>query len=187
MKTHLNDDLDHCETNAEIAPGISILIVEDDDLTGMSLCGVLKRAGYCVTTVTDGTEAIQKIQDHVFDIVITDIHVPGESGLEILRVARSLKRPTAVILVSADSTFDTVIDAIRAGAYEYVIKPFLMEDFLIKVKVAVRRHISEIIRLNAVRSIANIVARLRESHEEFLRNNPEFAAKALNKKQSMTH
>lgn len=106
-----------------VAPA-RILVADDDQTTRFAISSMLKKAGYAVTSVKDGAEALLKIQQIRFDLAFLDIRMPKLTGLEVLaRVRLGTSHPKMVIMTS-DGTPESVLSAVREQAYEYLSKPF---------------------------------------------------------------
>jgi DNA-binding NtrC family response regulator len=110
-----------------------ILVAEDEASIREGLCELLRDEGYEVTTAADGTEALAAIDDGNFDLVMTDLRMPGADGLEVLRHARELAPQTLVLLFTAHASIETAVEALRQGAHDYILKPLVFEDVLHKV------------------------------------------------------
>ncbi|HOC38556.1 MAG TPA: sigma-54 dependent transcriptional regulator [Thermodesulfobacteriota bacterium] len=113
-----------------------ILIVEDDDKMLGLLRKVLARHGFSVTTCIRGWEALEKAGQDVYDLVISDIRMPGMTGLDLLKSIRSLSPDTYVILMTAFGSVDSAVASMKQGAYDYITKPFKMDEFVILVRKA---------------------------------------------------
>jgi len=101
-----------------------ILIADDDRATRHLLKGVLEEAGFDVTAVADGDAALKKLHGGEFDLLLTDVWMPGMNGLELLsRLHQEPKRPRTIVMTS-DDTSDVMLRAIREQAYHYFRKPF---------------------------------------------------------------
>jgi len=100
-----------------------VLVVDDDRALRHALSAMLDNAGFSITEAADGLSGLTQIQDHYFDLVILDLGLPGIGGLDILSEIQRLKIPPKVIIVTADDTPGTVVQAIRDHAYQYVVKP----------------------------------------------------------------
>jgi len=100
-----------------------VLVVDDDRALRHALSAMLDNAGFSITEAADGLSALTQIQDRPFDLVILDLGLPGIGGLDILSEIQTLKFPPKVIIVTADDTPATVVQAIRDHAYQYVVKP----------------------------------------------------------------
>jgi CheY-like chemotaxis protein len=109
----------HAPTSA-----VRILVADDDGTTRLAIGGMLKKAGYAVTAVTNGTEALSQIQQADFALAFLDIWMPELTGLEVLARARASEAPTKIIIMTSDDTPETLLRAIREQAYEYLSKPF---------------------------------------------------------------
>jgi len=136
----------------------SLLVVEDDDTARVLLTNVLKRAGYHVTAASDGETAIQllnnaggtRAEGYPYDVVITDIRMQGLDGIEVMHVAMRNDPPPAVILMTGFSSVETAVAALRAHAFDYLLKPCDTEDLLRCVEGAVHHRNAEIQRTNAI-------------------------------------
>lgn len=101
-----------------------ILVADDDRTTRFAICSMLKKAGYAVTSVQNGAQALRKIQQMSFELAFLDIWMPELTGLEVLaRVRLGTSHPKMVIMTS-DGTPESVLSAVREQAYEYLSKPF---------------------------------------------------------------
>jgi two-component system response regulator AtoC len=113
-----------------------LLIVDDDPVSLDLLREVLSKEGYEVTTALSGEEAISQGMENLFDIVITDVRMGEKDGMDVLRSFRRTSPETSVIVVTAFGSMDTAIEAIREGAFDYISKPFKLEEIRITVKRA---------------------------------------------------
>ena len=101
-----------------------ILVADDDRATRFAISSMLKKAGYAVTAVKDGAEALRKIQRTSFDLAFLDVWMPKLTGLEVLARVRAGKSHPKIVIMTSDGTPETVLRAIREQAYEYLSKPF---------------------------------------------------------------
>ncbi|MFZ5946605.1 MAG: sigma-54-dependent transcriptional regulator [Stygiobacter sp.] len=111
-----------------------ILIVDDEKPIRDSLKMILDEEGYKTETSADGEEALNKIKENNFDIVITDIKMPKLDGIQLLENASKISPETFFIIMTAYASVKTAIDALRNGAYDYLIKPVEFDDVIIRVK-----------------------------------------------------
>ncbi len=111
-----------------------LLIVDDDKVTLDLLREVLLKEGYQVTTALSGEEAISLTKDHIFDVVITDVRMGEKDGMEVLRSFKKTSPETSVIVITAFGSMDSAIEAIREGAFDYISKPFKLEEIKFTVK-----------------------------------------------------
>ncbi len=111
----------------------NILVAEDELAVRESLAEVLREEGYEVTAVADGTEAVRALEEREFDLVLSDIRMPGADGLEVLRRTREIAPQTLVLLMTAHATVETAVEAIRRGAQDYLLKPIIFDDLLHKI------------------------------------------------------
>ena len=106
---------------------MEILLADDEKSIVVTLRDALEAAGHRVTAVFEGRAALEAIARKTFDLVISDIRMPGADGVEVLRRARGSFPPTDVILITGFGTIDQAVEAMREGAYTYLTKPFLNE------------------------------------------------------------
>src|SRR5260221_4565256 len=111
----------------------SILVVDDERAIQDSLAWCLRTDGHEVQTAEDGEEAMAIMASQHFDVVISDIIMPGVSGLDLLRRSRALHPRTLVVLITAYATLETAAEALRDGASDYVLKPFKFDDLRSRV------------------------------------------------------
>jgi DNA-binding NtrC family response regulator len=107
-----------------------ILLVEDDDSVRQTVSMFLDLEGYAVEAVASTREAFEKLAAQSYRVVVSDIYIDDRTGLDILSAARSADPGCAVILMSARGSMETVMAATRGGAFDYLAKPFEMDDLL---------------------------------------------------------
>ena len=105
-----------------------LLVVDDEPQMLIAIQETLKQRGYRVTSAGSGMEALRKLRDKYYQLVITDMRMPEVSGLDLLRKVRNLSPQTPVILLTAYGTVQNAVDAMRDGAYDYLLKPFSSES-----------------------------------------------------------
>lgn len=113
-----------------------ILVADDDIFVRDVIIKLLTEQGYSVTTADDGHEAIRQLRFEDICLVLTDLRMPGADGLEVLRTARQINPKIAVVILTAYGTLDTALDAVKEGAYDYLTKPFVMQQLLLVVRNA---------------------------------------------------
>ncbi|KAF4515862.1 hypothetical protein B566_EDAN000097 [Ephemera danica] len=100
---------------------------------------MLKRAGYAVTAVSDGEEAIEQLQKEIFDLVLTDLRMPKVDGMEVLRAVKSASPETVVLIITAFATADSAVEAMKQGAYDYLTKPFQVDEVQLIIRNALEK------------------------------------------------
>lgn len=115
-----------------------ILIVEDEDTLRDSLCRVFEREGYETAAVSSAEAALELFDEGSFDLVITDIILPGISGIELLRRIREASPDQQAVVMTAYASLETAVETLRAGAYDYIVKPIIHEEIKQTVKNALR-------------------------------------------------
>jgi DNA-binding NtrC family response regulator len=116
-----------------------LLVVDDDPVTVDLLKEVLTKEGYEVVTALSGEEAIARGMEDPFDIVITDMRLGDQDGMEVLRSFKKFAPEATLIMITAFGTIETAIEAIREGAFDYISKPFKLEE----IKITVRRALEQ--------------------------------------------
>jgi two-component system, NtrC family, response regulator AtoC len=115
---------------------LRILIADDNDSLRRSLARAIAQSGHDVEEAPNGNAAIEKLHESYFDVVVSDLKMGGSSGLDVLKTAKALHPTSAVILMTAFATVSTAVDAMKAGAFDYVQKPFEIEEMEAKIKKA---------------------------------------------------
>ncbi|GAB4417897.1 MAG: sigma-54 dependent transcriptional regulator [Thermodesulfovibrionales bacterium] len=111
-----------------------ILIAEDEEITLKHLVNTLKREGYEVTGVRDGNEALHALEGERFDVLITDIKMPNLSGMEVLERAKEIDPEIEVMIITGFGSIGSAVEAMKKGAYDYITKPFDLDELVIKVR-----------------------------------------------------
>ena len=112
---------------------LRILLVEDDPDVRASVADALRGARYTVEEAADGRVAIERAAKSFFDLVISDIRLPNAGGLEIFRAVRRSSPATEVILMTSFATVGDAVEALKAGAYDYLTKPFDLDELIVRV------------------------------------------------------
>ena len=112
----------------------TILVADDEALARQSLVEVLQEEGYQVYAAADGTAALQLLEEVEVDLVLTDLKMPGADGVAVLKRVRETCPQTMVMLMTAYASVETVVEALRLGAQDYLLKPLLLDDVLNKVR-----------------------------------------------------
>src|SRR5206468_5844811 len=113
-----------------------ILIADDHDSLRRGLAQALAEAGHDTEEAPNGNAAIEKLHEGFFDVVVSDLKMGGSTGLEVLKTAKTLHPSCAVILMTAFGSVSTAVEAIKAGAFDYVQKPFEIEEMEVKIEKA---------------------------------------------------
>ena len=113
---------------------LGILVAEDEEITLKHLTNTLRAEGYVVDAAKDGSEALKKFESRHPDVVIADIKMPGLSGLELLAKIKDTRPETEVIIMTGFGSIGSAIEAMKKGAYDYITKPFELDELVIKVK-----------------------------------------------------
>jgi len=105
-----------------------VLVVDDEPMIVSLLSTILREKGWDVTEARSGTEAIDQLDRSRFDVILTDLVMPGDSGIDLLRAAKEIHPDVEVILMSGYATADTAIEAMRNGAFHYIMKPLKPDE-----------------------------------------------------------
>jgi len=132
----------------------TILLIEDDPGTASALQKVLQNEGYAVDLAGRGDDGLTQALSRSFDLVLTDLKLPGLNGMDLAAQLHTAKPKLPIIMMTAHGTTDTAIEATKIGAYEYLIKPFEADDLLDVVAAAVAhsRLMSEPVEMGEARS-----------------------------------
>jgi DNA-binding NtrC family response regulator len=111
----------------------SILVVDDEEIVRDSLASWLQEDGYRADTAADGPTALAKLTQQPYNILLVDLKMPGMDGLQVLAQAKTLPPDAPVIIMTAYATVDTAVQAMKQGAYDYLVKPFEPEELSLMV------------------------------------------------------
>ncbi len=115
-----------------------ILVVDDDEDGRNTIRTILQKEGYDPLVAEDGNEAIDKIRTVDLDLIISDLRMPGMDGLQLLKAAKIVNPHIPIIIVTGSGTVETAVDAMKAGAYDYLLRPFKKSDILNLVQRALK-------------------------------------------------
>ncbi len=118
---------------------VRVLVVDDEETVRDLLQRVMKEAGYDVVTAANGQEALDKVSQLNAGVVLLDIRMPGMSGMEVLQQITTNWPETCVVMISAVADTQTAVDAMKLGAYDYIIKPFNLDEVVRKVQEAIEK------------------------------------------------
>src|ERR1700682_208987 len=113
-----------------------ILVADDHDAVRRGLGRGLTEAGHEVQEASNGNAAIEKLHESYFDVVLSDVKRGGSEGRDVLRTTRAMHPTTAVILMTAFGSVNTAVEAMKIGAFDYVLKPFEIEEMEVKIEKA---------------------------------------------------
>jgi two-component system response regulator PilR (NtrC family) len=128
------------ETLTRTTAGTARILIVDDERSMRELLGiVLRREGYDVLVAECGREAVTLLEEHPIDLLISDIKMPDLSGVDVLRAAKSVDQDIIGIMVTAFASTESAVDALRMGAYDYLSKPFDVDELKLVVRNALER------------------------------------------------
>ncbi len=128
-----------------------LLVVDDEEQFVEALSERLAMRGYDVTTSLSGEDAIEKMKNYTFDVVILDVRLPGIEGTEVLRKIKSLKPLTEVIMLTGHGTVEMAIEGMKLGAFDFLMKPCETEDLTVKIEKAHDRKAEQEDRIRAAK------------------------------------
>jgi len=137
----------------------NILVAEDDRIVQDVIVKFLSDEGYPVAVASDGLAALKHLRIEDIQLVLTDLRMPGADGMEVLRTAKQINPRISVVMLTAYGTLDTALDAMKEGAYDYIVKPFVMQQLLLVVRNAFAM-------ASLVRDHEKLSAELRELNKE---------------------
>lgn len=117
-----------------------VLVVDDEALMRNFLLEALKRKGFEAVGAENGEKALKLLQDQSFDLVITDMKMPGLTGLDVLKKIKEISPQTIAIVITAFGTIENAVEAMQAGAFHYLIKPFSLETLMATIEKA-KQHV----------------------------------------------
>ncbi len=137
---------------------INVLLVDDDRQVLSSISSALATRGLTSEVAASGEEALEKLGEHVFEMMLADVSMPGMSGIELLERARRQWPGMAVVMLSAHQSVPTVVEALKKGAIDYLVKPFRLEELLVRTENVLRHRRLE-------QEVEELRAKMQESEE----------------------
>lgn len=116
-----------------------ILLVEDDQMIGAAIQGVLRDASYATDWIQDGPGALAALQAQHYDLVLLDLGLPGKDGQEVLSCIRAANNPVPVLIITARDQLEERLRGLDGGADDYLLKPFEMAELLARMRAVLRR------------------------------------------------
>jgi len=113
-----------------------ILVAEDEPTLREGIATAFRDRGWQVEEAADGETAIARLEQEVYDVLVTDYKMPGRSGLEVVKRCKMLNESTVALMMTAFGTVESAVDAMKAGTFDYVLKPFDLEELEMKVERA---------------------------------------------------
>ncbi len=149
-----------------------VLVVDDEEVVANLLGRRLAQSGFEVSTANSGAEALSKISQLDFSTVLLDMRMPGMSGIDVLRRLTVDRPEICIIMVTAVDDATTAVEAMKLGAYDYVIKPFNLDDVVLRVRRAVEksnlRREAENKRLELERKVLELTGHLQQRFGELV-------------------
>jgi DNA-binding response OmpR family regulator len=116
-----------------------VLVVEDERRLASYICQALLEEGFAIDCVHDGPSALDMAQSYDYDIIVLDLMLPGIDGLTVCRQLRKAGQPTSVLIVSARDLVEDRVTGLNAGADDYLVKPFAMQELIARARALLRR------------------------------------------------
>jgi signal transduction histidine kinase len=152
-----------------------LLIVDDETVQMRAMCDTLDQEGYSVTGSTSAQQALQLMRDERFDLIITDLTMPGMDGIAFLKAAREMDEAMIGIVMTGHGSIDTAVAAMKAGAFDYILKPFTLR----LIRPVLERALN-------VRKLVNENTQLRQAEEVVRRVNERLEAMVAERTRQLT-
>jgi len=130
---------------------IRILVVDDEKEFAETISERLTLRGNDVTTAFSGDDAIKKVRDYLYDVVILDVAMPGKDGIDTLREIKSMRPLTEVIMLTGHGTMESAIEGMKLGAYDFLLKPCESDELVDKINKAYERKYEQDERIRAAK------------------------------------
>ncbi len=131
--------MDNKITNESKSSPKRLLIIDDEENMRHMLSSLLNKSGYRVDTASDGADALEKVDQTLYDFILCDLKMPNMNGMEFFETARDKLWASTVIMMSAYGNIDTAVEAMKKGAYDFISKPFKPDEVLLTLKKAEER------------------------------------------------
>ena len=139
-----------------------LLIVEDEKVALRNLEHVMEKEGYTVTATTSGPNALKLLDGQEFDVVLTDLKMEKVDGLEVLGRCKELYPDTEVIMITAYATIPSAVETMKKGAYDYIAKPFKLDEVRKVVEEAALKVAEELLRRQVPRLLKQLFGSARD-------------------------
>jgi len=151
----------HADKSTMSSSDINILLVEDDDDMRLTLSDFVSQLGVTVKTARDVPDALRAIQNEAapFNIVLTDLKLPGGTGMDVVKAAHGRAAESLVTIVTGYASLESAIEAIRLGAYDYITKPFSLDEIGVQIR-------NMIARVSLSKENARLSERLQEVYQQ---------------------
>jgi DNA-binding response OmpR family regulator len=143
-----------------------ILVVDDEEVTRLSLAEILSLEGYQVASAKSGEQALQKLEKETFDLVLADLVMKEVDGLQVMEAAKKLSPETVVIMLTAYGTLESAIQAMRQGAYDYLIKPCGAQEIVTSVESGLAKQRQERRRQELLSRVEEMLRALKAEEDE---------------------
>ena len=117
----------------------NVLVVDDEEEVRDTLKNVLKSLDYIPYTAAGGAEALQILKNNPIDVILSDLYMPEMDGIELLKKVRRVDSKVVFLMITAHPTIETAVEAIKKGAYDYLTKPFHIEEVRLKINRALEK------------------------------------------------
>lgn len=118
---------------------INVLVVDDEEDVLQTLESMLKELNFTTLVAKSGDKAMEIIENNKIDVVLSDIYMPETDGFELLKNVRVFDKEIVFLMITGKPTIETAVQSIREGAYDYITKPFDMEDLRIKINRCIEK------------------------------------------------
>lgn len=163
---------------------LRILIAEDDLNLGEALAGFLRDQGHRVDLAKDGLEALEYLDNNDYQLVITDLVMPGADGLAVLRGAKQKDKDSLVIVMTGYASVDSALEATREGAYDYLRKPFKLQEINLAVANAARLLALHRENRKLREKLLDLTARLKSLEEPHRKSDPDASGSGLHEEKA---
>lgn len=146
-----------------------ILVVDDEEVLANFVAKILsseRDADYNVGVTATGEDAVRMFEEEPFDLLLVDIKLPKMNGIEVLRKVKEIDQNVQVVMITAYASLETAIDALREGAYDYIVKPFEAEQMKSLVKHALERRNLIVQREDLIKSLSDVNDRLADANKK---------------------
>jgi len=131
--------MDKKRTDEQLLPQKRLLVIDDEENMRHMLSSMLKKSGYRVSTASSGLEALDMVDQTLYDFILCDLKMPDMSGMEFFETAQDKLWASTVIMMSAYGSIDTAVEAMKKGAYDFISKPFKLDEVLLTLRKAEER------------------------------------------------
>ena len=146
----------HAISGGTMKENARILVVDDEPMVCLALTNWLQEENYLTKAVENGPQAIAAVREENWDIVLLDLRMPGMDGMEVLKRLKEISPQTVVIMITAYASIPGAVQAMKEGAYDYIVKPLDVDQLTLMLnRIVEHQHLLEVFRMSRKQTLSS--------------------------------